>query len=169
MHWFEYPTPCGAQQKGDFAWNSGAMVIEPSRHVFDLMMHQLPNVKRYKKAHKYGKDDDPLNAGYSDQDFITAFFVNQTNAAKSRCVFPAEASILSSVLPDDRWDYLNKHRPFIYQTVHFTTAKPWRGFQSKDPMVCSMLREWYDSVDGIDKYYEIIPPMENTYDNHCGD
>lgn len=167
MHWFELPTPCGAQQQGDIAWNSGAMVITPSRQIFDQMMDQLPRVKKYNVKRNYSKDEDPLNGGKTDQDFITAFFLNRTLDWKRRCVFPAEASILTSTFLDfDRWNYYNQFRPFLYQTVHFTRYKPWRKiFDVENKMICSMLDEWYDSMKGIEEYYNLIPRLNDNA--HC--
>eukprot|EP00804_Cyclotella_cryptica_P013151 CCRYP_006964-RA/>CCRYP_006964-RA protein AED:0.27 eAED:-0.46 QI:0/-1/0/1/-1/0/1/0/210 len=169
MHWFDYPTPCGTQQKGDISWNSGAMVIKPSTELFDQMMKQLPQVRRYDTNKVFA--EDPLNAGYSDQDFITAFFINHTvQESKKRCVMPSEASILSSVLNDGRWDYYNKRRPFIYQTVHFTVHKPWRAQTvTNHNFTCLMLREWFASVQGIKKYYDLIPPLTNNATSVCPD
>merc|ERR1712194_888139 len=122
-HWFEYPAPCGAQQKDSIAWNSGAMVIAPSTEVFERMMDQLPGLVRYEGSKVFS--EDPLIGGYGDQDFQTAFFLTDKETAKRRCIMPSEASILSSSIGEEWWDYYDKYRPWLYQTVHFTTLKPW--------------------------------------------
>ena len=170
MHWFKYPAPCGVQPKGDVSWNSGAMVIEPSTKIFNDMMELLPRVKRY--GPPYGKEfaDDPLNGGYSDQDFLTAFFMGHSvEESRERCTMPEEFSMLSSTFGrDQRWDYYTKNRPFIYQTIHFTVDKPWRAATSNNhEFVCSMLRDWFDSVEGIEKYYDLIPPLVHNATSVC--
>jgi len=168
MHWFGYEAPCGTQQKGDLAWNSGAMVIEPSTKIFDQMLEPLALLHRYNGSHVYEKD--PLHGGYSDQDYITAFFLNKTMQpdSKRRCVMPVEASILSSYFPDARFDYVNKMKPYIYETVHFTTSKPWRRQTThKNQVVCSFLNEWFESIQGMEKYYSTIRPMATNMTTVC--
>ena len=168
MHWFDYPTPCGIQAKDDLAWNSGAMVIKPDTQIFQQMLRRLPDVQRYEKgSHK----KDPLTAGYSDQDFTTAFFINTTKQGKQRCVMPTEAAALISSIGDSTgFDYYNNYHQQIYQTVHFTTLKPWRdGHQSSHPFVCALLCEWNASMHGIEEYYNsTIPPMQNNPLEKCG-
>ena len=146
MHWFGYPAPCGTQQKGDIAWNSGAMVIEPSTEIFNQMIEPLALLNRYNSSHAYEKD--PLNGGYSDQDYIAAFFLNKTMqpGSKRRCVMPIEAAILSSSLPDKRFDYFNKMKPYIYETVHFTTSKPWRGSTQHGHQIVLRVFRGYRSI-----------------------
>ena len=183
MHWFNYsthPTPCAIQARDDMSWNTGAMVIQPDTQVFEQMLSQLGSIQKYENGQVYSRD--PLIGGYSDQDFITAFFLNGNNkqAAKQRCVMPSEAAVLTSSLRESKaFDYYNKYRPWVYQTVHFTVKKPWRSshfFTKKEnstrvkqthPFICSLLREWNESVRGIEEYYDIIPPLENDYMASC--
>ena len=87
------------------------------------MMHMLPNIQRYERDANY--TNDPLNGGYSDQDFISAFFSHDVEQSKQRCVMPTEAAVLSGSLQSiDFFKYYNEYRPWVYQTVHFTNGKP---------------------------------------------
>jgi len=36
------------------------------------------------------------------------------------------------------------------------------------PFVCSMLREWNETMQGVEKYYDLIPPLEHDYLQNCG-
>mmetsp|Transcript_21775 Transcript_21775/g.35647 ORF Transcript_21775/g.35647 Transcript_21775/m.35647 type:complete len:352 (-) Transcript_21775:129-1184(-) len=181
MHWFDYDTrytPCAIQAKDDISWNSGAMVIEPSTHLFHSLLDELPNVRRYNKSHVY--DHDPQSSGRSDQEFITSFFLNDTKRAKKRCIMPSESAVLtSSLIESDTFDYYNKYRPQVYQTVHFTVKKPWQKsyFEAKrgnvtvykpvPEIICKMLWEWNESARGIEEYYDDIPPLEYDYLARC--
>ena len=166
MHWFDYPAPCAIQTKDDISWNSGAMVIEPNTQIFYKMVDMLPRLRKFTKTDE-AFDVDPLNSGYSDQDFITAFFLNSTDQARKRCIMPTEAAVLSSSLTGpDFFEYYNRYRPWVYQTVHFTTAKPWRkGTKTNHPFLCGMFMEWKASIEGIEK--ENIKPIENNYLENC--
>mmetsp|Transcript_28625 Transcript_28625/g.43010 ORF Transcript_28625/g.43010 Transcript_28625/m.43010 type:complete len:364 (-) Transcript_28625:864-1955(-) len=169
-HWFDYPTPCAIQAGNDLNWNSGAMVITPDSMEFQQMLSRLPHLERYDANKAY--DSDPMTSGYSDQDFVTTFFLGvQKNATddRKRCVMPTESAVLSSSLRIPVFSYFNKFQPWIYETVHFTVDKPWRGGTHPDhPFVCSMLREWNESMKGVEKYYDLIPPIENDYLRNCG-
>ncbi len=99
--------------------------------------------------------------------FLTAFFLTK-EATKQRCVMPTENAVLISSLTVSWFDYYNKFRPWLYQTVHFTTLKPWRfGSRSNNPFICSLLREWKDSIEGMEDYYHLIPPLTNEYLLNC--
>eukprot|EP00985_Skeletonema_marinoi_P025193 scaffold18261_cov141-Skeletonema_marinoi.AAC.4 len=113
-----------------------------------------------------------MTSGYGDQDFVTTFFLGvQKNATddRKRCVMPTESAVLSSSLRIPVFSYFNKFQPWIYETIHFTVDKPWRGGNHPDhPFVCSMLREWNESMQGVEKYYDLVPPIENDYLQNCG-
>jgi hypothetical protein len=112
-----------------------------------------------------------MTGGYSDQEFITAFFLGiQKNANnRNRCVMPTEAAVLSSSLEREPFSYFNDFHPWMYETIHFTVHKPWRGYTMPDhPFVCSMLREWNETMQGVEKYYDLIPPLEHDYLQNCG-
>ena len=170
-HWFDYPTPCAIQAKDDLNWNSGAMVITPDSMEFQQLLSRLPHLERYDANKAY--DSDPMTSGYSDQEFITTFFLgvqkNATDDRRKRCVMPTESAVLSSSLRIPGFSYFNKFQPWIYETVHFTVDKPWRGGTHPDhPFVCSMLREWNESMQGVEKYYDLVPPIKNDYLRNCG-
>lgn len=169
MSWYDYPAPCGTQQKGESSWNSGALVLEPSTKIFNKMMEQLPYVKRYNPIDNY--TTDPRNGGNSDQDFISAFFLKESvKEGKMRCVMPAEAAILSSAMKDDSsWDYYNKFMPSIYQVIHFSASphKPWKYIETSHKFSCTIYLEWFDSVDGIEEFYDRIPPMRGDREEVC--
>ena len=168
-HWFHYPTPCAIQAGDDFNWNSGAMVITPDSKTFQQMLSRLPSIKRYDETKVY--HSDPMTGGYSDQEFVTAFFLGvQKNANnRKRCVMPTEAAVLSSSLKRATFSYVNNFHPWVYETVHFTVDKPWRiGTHPSHPFVCSLLREWNETMRGVEKYYDRIPPIGNDYLQNCG-
>lgn len=167
-HWFDYPTPCAIQSGYDLNWNSGAMVITPDSKTFQQMLSRLPSIKRYDKTKVY--HSDPMTGGYGQQAFVTAFFLGvQKNANnRKRCVMPTEAAVLSSSLKHEQFSYFNDFHPWIYETVHFTVHKPWRDDTSPDhPFVCRMLREWNETMHGVEKYYGLIPPLKNDYLQNC--
>jgi hypothetical protein len=168
-HWFDYPTPCAITSGDDLNWNSGAMVITPDSKIFQQMLRRLPDLRRYDVKETYRSD--PMTGGYSDQEFITAFFLGiQKNANnRNRCVMPTEAAVLSSSLEREPFSYFNDFHPWMYETIHFTVHKPWRGYTMPDhPFVCSMLREWNETMQGVEKYYDLIPPLEHDYLQNCG-
>lgn len=152
-HWFDYPTPCAIQGNDDLNWNSGAMVITPDSTKFQQMLGYLPDMKRFDAKKDY--DSDPMTNGYSDQEFVTAFFTaaqkNVTGVKKhKRCVMPTEAAVLSSWLRKPAISYFNNFHPWIYETIHFTVDKPWRRNNHPDhPFVCKMLFEWNETMKGL--------------------
>ncbi|KAL7541498.1 hypothetical protein ACHAXR_010975 [Thalassiosira sp. AJA248-18] len=169
QHWFDYPTPCAIQSGDDISWNSGAMVITPDSKTFEQMLSRLPGLKRYNERKIY--HIDPFTGGHSDQEFVTAFFLGvQKNANnRKRCVMPTEAAVLSSSLKLAEFSYVNNFHPWVYDTVHFTVDKPWKiGTHPSHPFVCSLLREWNETMRGVEKYYALIPPIKNDYLQNCG-
>ena len=167
-HWADYPTPCAIQAKDDLDWNSGAMVITPDTKLFEEMLSLLPNLKKFDSTKTYHKD--PIMSSYHDQGFITAFFTkvrkNATN--EKRCVMPTESAVLSSSLTNPIHAYYSTFHPWIYETIHFTTDKPWRGNTAPDHwFVCKMLREWNETMLGIEKYYHLVEPLKNDYLRNC--
>lgn len=176
MHWYDYATPCAIEAKDDIDWNGGAMVIKPDAKVFQQMLSQLPKLQSYplyRKSDDYRErryENDPLTGGHGSQAFLTAFFVNNTKQGRERCVMPTEAAVLSSTLEHEggQFDYYSKFRPWIYQTVHFTVHKPWRNkMETNNPTICKLLREWNESMTGIEDYYNTIPPLQNDYLKSC--
>jgi hypothetical protein len=177
LHWFDYPAPCATQEQHNLAWNSGAMVIEPNHSVFQKMIRLLPKIKRFNTNENY--TEDPLTMGYSDQDFFTIFFMNNNNDTvqyydqndnvtstkkRRRCVMPSEASVLSSKL-SDHMAYFLRFRNAKIQTIHFTVHKPMReNTRSDSPFVCDMLREWNESVRGVERY---LDPFPHDYLGDC--
>lgn len=176
LHWFDYPAPCATQEQHNLAWNSGAMVIEPDGAIFDKMIRLLPNITRFNPNQNY--TTDPLIMGYSDQDFFTSFFIKsndtgknhdqqqqQKEATKTRCVMPSESSVLSSKL-SFHMEYFLRFRNAKIQTVHFTVYKPMRAKskRTKDPYACDMLREWNESMRGVERY---LNPIRYDYLAEC--
>ena len=143
------------------------MVITPSTDVFNEMMNQLPKVYKYTRKSSY--KEDPLTSGFGQQAATTAFFLSNETNARKRCVLPTEAAVLSSSLTgnkDPSFDYYSKYRPWIYQTVHFTTSKPWKPeTHPKHTFLCSLLKEWKDSISGIEKTYH---SPTNDFLKNCG-
>lgn len=161
MHWFNYDTPCGVDVD-NISWNSGTLLISPNAEVFGEMLHDLPLVQRWESKHSYEKD--PLVNGYSDQDFITSFFLrnaSKTKSTRKRCILPPEAAPLIGAIEHNYFfQYFNEYHPDIYQTVHFADTKPYRGgTMSFHPFKCSLVQEWNESMRGIDQYYDQISPL----------
>jgi len=171
MHWFDYPSPCGIQAKDDLAWNSGALVVEPNTRLFNKMIDTLPLVKRWDveavEAGKYPTTDS-FTSGYSDQDFLYAFFTNITDInAPHRCVLPTEAAALSSsIARSPKFQYFIRFRKHIFETVHFTVDKPWlKSTCPSHPFLCELLREWKASVANIMEYG--IDEIQHNYLREC--
>lgn len=143
------------------------MVITPSTDVFNEMMNQLPKVYKYTRKSKH--KEDPLTSGFGQQAATTAFFLSNETNARKRCVLPTEAAVLSSSLTtvkEPSFDYYSKYRPWIYQTVHFTSQKPWKPeTHPKHTFLCSLLLEWKDSISGIEKTYHY---PTNDFLKNCG-
>jgi len=168
MHWFDYPSPCGIQAKDDLVWNSGALVVTPNTRLFNEMVDTLPLIKRWGvKEGKYPTIDS-FTSGYGQQDFLYSFFTNITHRnAPHRCVLPTEAAALSSSIQNSpHFQYYNRFRKDIFETVHFTTHKPWLGRTSSNhPFLCELLREWKESVANITEYG--IDEIQNNYLREC--
>jgi hypothetical protein len=169
MHWFDHDTPCGVDTNV-FSWNSGTLLISPDADVFKAMLHDLTLTQRFETADSYERD--PLSNGYSDQDFVTNFFVrNASNKTKSkryhRCILPPEAAPLSVELEYNYFfQYYNRFHPDTYETVHFATNKPWRdvGRMASSPFMCALMKEWNQSMNGIDQYYSRgLPPLDRNF------
>lgn len=170
MHWFDYPTPCATQANDNIEWNSGAMVISPNTDMFDTMVKMLPNVTVFdaKKLATENKTDN-FNSGVGQQGFLSAFFThksrgNATSAWRMKTM-PTEASVLSSSLGRPQFRYFAEYRRHIFETVHFTTCKPHRAkCKIDDPVLCSMVQEWVDSMKGVEEYME---PLEHDPLGNC--
>jgi hypothetical protein len=140
------------------------------------MIRLLPNITRFNPNQNY--TTDPLIMGYSDQDFFTSFFIKSNDTTKShdhhqqqkeatnaRCVMPSEASVLSSKL-SFHMEYFLRFRNAKIQTVHFTVHKPMRAttIGTKEQFVCDMLREWNESMRGVERY---LDPIRYDYLAEC--
>ena len=169
MHWFDYSTPCAVQT--GMEWNSGAIVIKPDAEEFQDMWNELPKLKRYNDQMTY--DSDPLTGGHGQQAFLTSFFLREhkkkgENPTAKRCVMPIEASVPSSALRGESFSYFNKFHPEVYETVHLTLDKPWRGGAKPDhPFICSLLREWNETMVGLNEYRDLVPPIRNNFLEKC--
>ena len=82
---------------------------------------------------------------------------------------PPEASVLISSLGGrDDTSYYEHYKDWVFQSVHFTTLKPWRiDSKSSNPIICSLLREFGESINGIEHYYHLIPPIMNDFLMNC--
>lgn len=145
MHWFDYPAPAATGAKGRVEWNSGAMVIEPSKALYAKLLEYLSKVGKWDPENDSGVDVFDSNAGH--QGYLSSFF---TSNITSHTMFTMSigSSILSSSLdghPEN--EYLWKYRPNAFETIHFTNTKPWKvGIKPSHPVNCAMLREWKESV-----------------------
>jgi hypothetical protein len=158
MHWFDYPAPAMTGARGMIEWNSGAMVIEPSKKMFNLLLDYLPKVKRWTTAERRdGKwdpnkdEEDTWTSNGGHQGFLSAFYLsNVTN--ESIYTLSYGHSVLTSDLEDRQHNqYYWRYRPHVFETVHFTRHKPWKTILSTNPVVCGMMREWAVSVEGAPK------------------
>lgn len=165
--WFDnYEAPAATQAGDAIEWNSGVMLIEPNAAVFERMMQLLPHVQSFQPEKLQPEDPakaetirDPLNSSYHDQGFLSAFFTAPSDARHPMRMktLPTEAAILSSRLAQPSYQYFAVCRRHIFETVHFTAWKPFVAVEDKrrlprHPVVCDMLREWYDSIQGLDTY-----------------
>jgi hypothetical protein len=171
--WFDdYEAPAAVQAGDVIEWNSGVMLLEPNATVFARMMDLLPHAVRFDPKLVEGQDPnnpanvtDPLNSGYHDQGFLSSFF---TAAADARDplrmkTLPTEAAVLSTRLAKPDFRYFVTCRRHIFETIHFTGNKPWdqRG-KASNPIVCDFLREWYESIDGIEMFHWGQRPNDGT-------
>lgn len=122
------------------------------------MLDYLPKTKRFNIRGGYKGKDDPWNSLGGQQGFMSAFFAsNVTNDTIQTMSYGH--SVLSSDL-DDRPEnaYYWKHRPEVFQTIHFTRHKPWKkSSSSSNPITCAMLIEWAESVAGAPR--DRLPPL----------
>lgn len=112
---------------------------------------------------------DNWNSGYHDQGFLSAFFT-LSDAARGRLrmkTLPTEASVLSSSLQQPQFRYFFERRRHIFETIHLSTAKPWRKSTNPNhPLVCDMLQEWKASVAGMETFGVAV---KNDYLRNCFD
>lgn len=165
-HWFDYETPCAIQAHDELEWNSGVMVISPSRTVFDALMTKLPSVQKLERKKTFDVDEpDTWNSGVGEQGFLSSYFTRSTDPALRMKTMPTEDAICISSLLLKNMQYFWYRRNHIFNTVHMTTEKPWnKGVAPDNPVQCEVLREWQKSVDGIERYNLTIT---NQYLKNC--
>mmetsp|Transcript_3717 Transcript_3717/g.10240 ORF Transcript_3717/g.10240 Transcript_3717/m.10240 type:complete len:384 (+) Transcript_3717:30-1181(+) len=165
LHWFNHgPTPCGVQAKDDVALNSGTMLITPNATVFQHMLEVLPKVSAFESDPVKNRQVDPLCGQYSDQDFLSAYFTRNQPMGQHRCILPTESAVLSSSIPIKGFQYYVTHRSHLFETVHFTTDKPWRGRTAPTHwFLCQVMREFNQSMEGMTG----LPPIANDYLRAC--
>lgn len=163
-HWFDYPTPSATQPVGAITWNSGAMVIAPNATTFEEMMSFLPQARAIN--HKNYSHDN-MNSWTSDQGFISAFFTREELPQPLHMkTLPIQASILNKQLLSN--PYWIHHRMHIFETVHLTTMKPWHpDVAPSRPIPCQMMREWKESVQGIERDYPRLKPLPMETLKNC--
>ena len=166
-HWFwDYPPPAATHARAEMEWNSGAMVINPSKSVFRKLIGHVNATRRWKK--EYYTDStfaDNWNSGDSDQGFLSAYFTHD-DTPERMSTMPYGNSILSSDLRLERNLYFWKFRNRRIETVHLTIDKPWRARRGKpDPVICEVLWEWNRSVTGIGEYG--VAPLRSDYLRDC--
>jgi len=158
LHWFDYLTPCATQAKDNIEWNSGAMVIQPNTTTFQGLVDMVPRVKRFDRkmlSNDPSENVDNFNSGYGQQGFLSAFFTQESLGASERMkTMPTEASVLISSIATKQLRYFTEFRQHIFETVHFTTAKPWKKDTdpTHDRIECGFRREYSDSFEGIENY-----------------
>ena len=152
MHWFDYPAPCAIQAKDNIEWNSGAMVIEPNKALFDDLIKVLPSVY-LREDHRFNfSDPDFMDSGHGQQGFLAANFT-QANQRLRMCTLPTEFAPLSSSLGSKDFQYFLENRLHIFETIHFTVHKPWRGrTETSHPALCQIFDEFAESVHGLEEY-----------------
>jgi len=172
MHWFEYDTPCAIQAHDEIEWNSGVMVITPNATVFDDMISRLPDVTRLDDDISSFDVDGPdgWNSGVGEQGFLSSYFTNSdvitNNPSLEMKTMPTENAICVSTLGRRHLRYFWHRRNHLIQTVHLTTEKPWYSDTCPTNRVqCDVLREWEESVNGIDEKYDL--PIPNSYPRRC--
>lgn len=174
MHWYDYPAPAATGARGMIEWNSGAMVIEPSTKMFNLLMEYLPKVRRWTTRDRMKEDwepdeddeEDTWTSNGGQQGFLSAVYLsNVTN--ESIYTMSYGHSVLTSDLEDRPGnEYYWKYRPHVFQTVHFTRHKPWKpNIASSSPVVCGMMREWAASVKDAPK--DRLPKFTNDFMRKC--
>jgi hypothetical protein len=141
-------------------------------------MALLPYVRPHdaKRAIPFNETNKPdgWNSGFGQQGFLSSFFTHEgLNATMRMKTMPTQASVLSSSFTKPQFQYFAHYRLHIFETIHLTTAKPWRSrTRSSDRYLCAMLREWQVSMRGFEKYnatkilhhdyLQDCPPEENT-------
>ncbi len=168
-HWFRYPAPAATHARGTIEWNSGAMVIEPNQVLYETLLNHLSLVRPWNPRKDNGVDT--WNSYDGHQGFLSAFFTsNVTN--DSIFTMSYASSMLSTDLekrPENFYFWL--YRRNLLETLHFTQHKPWKKVtETKHPAVCSMLREWLETVkdapaDRLPKLPNVLrlcPPEINT-------
>ena len=118
MHWFEYPAPCAIQAKDNIEWNSGAMVIEPNKALFDDFIQVLLSV-HCREDHRFNvSKPDSMESGHGQQGFLAAYFT-QRNQSRRMCTLPTEFAPLSSSFEAEDFQYFLEKRLHIFETIHF--------------------------------------------------
>jgi hypothetical protein len=150
QHWFDYPAPAATHARGTIEWNSGAMVIEPNRTLYEILLNHLPLIRPWHPRKDRGVDH--WNSYDGHQGFLSAFFTSNVTDDKIFTMNYA-CSMLSTDLEKRPENYYYwKYRRNIIETIHFTQHKPWKKVtETEHPAVCSMLREWLESVKDAPK------------------
>jgi hypothetical protein len=157
MHWFDYPTPAATQARGTIEWNSGAMVIEPSKRLYNKLLEYIPKTRLWKPERDNG--EDTWNSGRGHQGFLSSFFLSNVTD-DSMFTMSYGASVLSSDLAQQNENqYFWKHRNDAIETMHFT-HKPWsENTHPNSVALCAMFREWLESV--ADAPMDRMKPLPN--------
>lgn len=158
-HWFKYPAPAATHARGTIEWNSGAMVIKPNSTLYDILLQHLPLTRPFHPSKEYSID--PWNSYDGHQGFLSAFFTS--NVTDDHMFTMSYASSMLSTDLEKRKEnfYFWKYRRNMIETLHFTQHKPWKKkTDTNHPAVCSMLREWFESVKDAPR--DKLPKLPNV-------
>lgn len=163
QHWFDYPAPAATHARGTIEWNSGAMVIEPSERLYKVLLNHVSLTRPWDPKTDAGVDT--WNSYDGHQGFLSAFFTSNVTDDKMFTMNYA-SSMLSTDLEKRRENYYFwRYRRNMIETIHFTQHKPWKKVtETKHPAVCSVLREWLESVKDAPK--EKLPRLPDVL-RHC--
>ena len=140
-HFFNYPQ-LSASPNNNWLFNSGIMILEPSKCFFDTLMSKRYTLKSYN-----GGDQGYLNE-------VLTWWHRLTTRLNFMKFFPKKESDRS--IPEDR------------HTIHFLGMKPWTCYRDYD---CNWDRADYhryasDEVNA--RWWQVYDGMSTELQAHCG-
>ena len=140
-HFFDYPQ-LSAAPNNKWLFNSGIMILEPSKCFFDTLMSKRYNLKSYN-----GGDQGYLNE-------VLTWWHRLTTRLNFMKFFPTQQSDRS--IPEDR------------HTIHFLGMKPWTCYRDYD---CNWDRADYHRFASDDmnaRWWQVYDGMSTELQAHCG-
>ena len=119
--------------------------MNQARALYEVLLEHVPLTRPWDPKKDTGID--PWNSYDGHQGFLSAFFTSNVTDDKMFTMNYASSMLSTDLEKRPENFYYWKYRRHMIETIHFTQHKPWKKVtETKHPAVCSMLREWLESV-----------------------